>query len=197
MANYITSDLHFGHRNVMQYCPESRGHFSDVEHMNETIINNINSVVTDNDTLYILGDIAFMSPGKACSYLKQINGEKVIVWGNHDRKLRNSTEFASQKGLMGIVSHQDYISKHFEHEGAKYGVVMMHFPIYRWEGIRFGAIHLHGHCHSIPSKRNTFGDSVRAMDIGMDGHNLMPYNIDDIIKEMTARVYTGEDYHGK
>ena len=197
MSNFITSDLHLGHKRIREFCPESRGQFQSVEEMNEAIINNINSVVTDNDTLYILGDIAFNSPLIACDFLKQMNGEKVIVWGNHDRKLRQSTEFESQKRLMGVRSHQDYISKHFEVDGVKHGVVMMHFPIYSFEGIRFGAAHFHGHLHSARDKRNTFGPTVRAMDIGADGNFLTPYNIDDLLREMSTRVFSPEDYHAK
>lgn len=197
MANFVTSDLHLGHRNVIQYCPESRGHFNSVDEMNETIVTNINSMVSDNDTLYILGDIAFMAPGKACDYLKRINGEKVVVWGNHDRKLRASSEFASQKGLMGVKFDADYVSRHFEVDGYKSGVVMMHFPIYSFEGQLNGGAHVHGHCHSVRARRNTFGDKRRVQDIGMDTNFMMPYNLEDVIREMRTRELDSSDYHAK
>lgn len=197
MANYITSDPHLGHRAIINYCPLTRGHFTDADQMNETIVSNLNSVVTEEDTLYITGDIAFMPPARACEFLKRINGSKVIVWGNHDHKLRRSTEFASQKFLMGVVWEGDYKEQTFVVDDVRQQIMMMHFPIHSWNGRRHGAIHLHGHHHSYPEYRNTFGPEVRCMDIGMDGNSLMPYCIEDLVREMRNRPILNEDYHAK
>jgi calcineurin-like phosphoesterase family protein len=77
---YITSDLHFDHANILKYSPWARGHFRDVNQMNEAIVSNINSMVTDQDTLIIAGDICFSSHGKTAEFLKRINGQKKLVW---------------------------------------------------------------------------------------------------------------------
>lgn len=197
MANYITSDLHLGHRAIINYCPPTRRHFTDVDQMNETIVSNINSVVTEEDTLYILGDIAFMPPARACEFLKRINGSKVIVWGNHDHKLRRSTEFASQKSLMGVVWEGDYKEQTFVVDDVRQQIMMMHFPIFSFNGQRHGAIHCHGHRHSYHEYRNTFGPNVRCIDIGLEGNSLMPYCIEDLVREMRKRPILDEDYHAK
>ena len=53
---FLTSDCHFGHKNIIKYEPDSRGQFDSIEEMNETIIQNWNSVVNNEDTVYVLGD---------------------------------------------------------------------------------------------------------------------------------------------
>lgn len=198
MANYITSDLHLGHRAIINYCPPTRGHFTDVDQMNETIVSNINSVVTEEDTLYILGDIAFMPPARACEFLKRINGSKVIVWGNHDHKLRRSTEFASQKSLMGVVWEGDYKEQTFVVDDVRQQIMMMHFPILEWNGKRRNSFHFFGHRHTSSLQ----WINGRSCDIGMDTNNLMPYCIDDLISQRIASERADpaciqlEDYHG-
>lgn len=52
---WFTSDLHLGHRAAISMCERP---FETVEEMNETLIWNFNSCVKENDTVYILGDIA-------------------------------------------------------------------------------------------------------------------------------------------
>ena len=51
---WFTSDLHLCHDREFVY--KSRG-FQSVEDMNETLINNINDCVKEEDILYILGDL--------------------------------------------------------------------------------------------------------------------------------------------
>lgn len=189
---FVTSDLHFGHSNVIKYCPESRGSFTHVDDMDAKIVENINSVVTDDDILFILGDIAFAKPAKAVDYLKQLNGQKVFVWGNHDKKLRESSEFQMSKNLIGCISTADYLCETFVADEARYKVAMMHFPLLTWDGAHHGTIMLHGHSHSPKSHRDTM-PGKRIRDIGIDGNDLMPYNMTDLVRELATRAVS---YHG-
>ena len=90
--NFFTSDTHFYHRDLIlggYFSP--RDQFLTVEMMNDTIVANWNARVKPTDTVYLLGDIAlaFDKPAKQAmaqtlDLLNQLNGQIVIVKGNHD-----------------------------------------------------------------------------------------------------------------
>lgn len=77
---YFTSDLHFNHVNIIQYCNRP---YHYIEEMNEALVANWNSIVTPNDTVYCLGDISLtFKPIELFS--QRLNGHKYLVPGNHD-----------------------------------------------------------------------------------------------------------------
>jgi calcineurin-like phosphoesterase family protein len=57
---WLTADTHFGHTNILKYCGRP---FSSIEEMDETLINNWNNKVNQDDTVYHLGDFSFKDPG--------------------------------------------------------------------------------------------------------------------------------------
>lgn len=87
MTIYITSDLHFGHRNICgedAFC-STRKHFADTTEMNSYLIEAINSVVTNSDTLYHLGDFSMnMKPAEVLEIAMKIRGQIHFIKGNHD-----------------------------------------------------------------------------------------------------------------
>ena len=82
MTVYFTSDLHFGHKNIMNFGRSQ--YFSDLDHMRESILANINSVVGLDDELYILGDVVMGVRTDNLPHLNRILARKVLVAGNHD-----------------------------------------------------------------------------------------------------------------
>jgi len=95
---FFTSDTHFGHRNIIEYCERpflDKDGKSDVGYMNKVLIDNINEICTVNDTLYHLGDFCFVGSAtnlagnsryEANYYLSQIKPKVVIIKGNHDSR---------------------------------------------------------------------------------------------------------------
>lgn len=81
---YVISDLHFGHDNIIQYCQRP---FDDVEEMNEALIENWNNTIDDDDTVLFLGDLRHHPGELAAHWLEQLNGQIIIVRGNHDSGL--------------------------------------------------------------------------------------------------------------
>lgn len=78
---YLVGDLHFWHQNILRYEPSRP--WKTVEEMNEGLIVNWNSVVTDNDTVYCVGDFSLaFRPVEL--YTRRLRGEKILVKGNHD-----------------------------------------------------------------------------------------------------------------
>lgn len=102
MKQFITSDWHFGHKNICgeNGFVETRKHFKSVEEMNQEIIKAINSVVTDDDELYHLGDISLKKAHAVYDLLMQINGQIHLVKGNHD---------SSSKHFKYLLSHNSVL----------------------------------------------------------------------------------------
>lgn len=132
MKFYI-SDLHFGHKNILSY--DNRPFFS-VEEMNEKLIENWNKVVSDNDEVYILGDI-FWKNDKADEILKRLKGKKYLILGNHDRIN------AAMKGYFVWIKEYAEIKDNDRH------ITMSHYPIPFFKNMtREGYYMLYGHVHN-------------------------------------------------
>lgn len=80
-SKFYISDLHLGHKNILAF--DNRPFFS-LEEMTETIISNWNSVVSKNDSVYVLGDM-FWNNAEIPIVLPRLNGVKYLIKGNHDR----------------------------------------------------------------------------------------------------------------
>lgn len=119
MTTFFTSDQHFFHRNVIDFCNRP---FENVEEMNESLIDAWNKVVTKRDTVIQLGDFVFGNYDKWTSILDRLHGDIVFVKGNHD----------DSKPLKRLVA--DGYFKEF-HEVGKYMKVegyqlwLSHYPM--------------------------------------------------------------------
>ncbi|ELZ42404.1 hypothetical protein C463_10840 [Halorubrum californiense DSM 19288] len=79
---YLISDLHLDHDNIIDYCDRP---FSSVEEMNETIVENWNDSIDPGDEVLYGGDLTIQSSASALlDWLDELNGEIVFVLGNHD-----------------------------------------------------------------------------------------------------------------
>lgn len=79
---FLTSDLHLGHENIIEY---SERPFDSLAEMHETITHQWNAVVSSEDTVFVLGDVAMGDRQKELSQLLRLNGKKILINGNHDR----------------------------------------------------------------------------------------------------------------
>ena len=88
---YFTSDLHLFHDNILKF--DNRP-FNDVEEMNLEIIKRWNNKITDEDVVYILGDVSYGSAKDTIDIIKQLNYKELhLVVGNHDSKLLKDNTF--------------------------------------------------------------------------------------------------------
>ena len=79
---YFISDLHLSHNNIIKYCNRP---YENTEDMNNDIIKRWNSVVTGNDTVWVLGDVGLGKKEDIKKLLLQLKGHKKLIMGNHDR----------------------------------------------------------------------------------------------------------------
>jgi calcineurin-like phosphoesterase family protein len=169
--DFITSDIHFGHKNIMSFCPVSRAFGQgDIVRMDEEIIKRWNSAIQPDDHTYILGDVAFCNAEKAISHLKRLNGTKTLIAGNHDAKLIKDKSFCRQ-----FVDIRDYMTINVN--GTK--VIMFHYPIAEWDQMHRGAVHFHGHLHGGVSGMEAY----RCLDVGMDNYNCYPWHLNTAINQ--------------
>ena len=139
--------------------------------MNQTILNNINSVVLPEDTLYFLGDFAFGDKSEIPKLRSQIKCQNIIgLKGNHDSVL--------WKRYRDIYS-ESYLYYEFRHLGTLF--CLFHYPINEWNEINQGSIMLHGHTHRFNSS------PLRIMDVGVDPNNFLPVSIDQVVAIMNTR----------
>jgi calcineurin-like phosphoesterase family protein len=170
MKNWITSDLHFGHKNIMGFCHETRARFrNDVNYMNEQMVKEWNDLIAPEDTVYILGDVAFLPAQKAAEYITRCNGSKILIEGNHDRKTLNDPTF---RGCFKEV--HKYLDVQFNETK----VVMFHYPIAEWDQMHRGAVHFHGHLHGGSSGMERY----RCVDVGMDATGAIAISMDYAIR---------------
>jgi calcineurin-like phosphoesterase family protein len=98
MARYITSDLHLGHENIIEYCDRP---FDTIEEMNHELMRNWNHDISDNDVVFFLGDLgAFADEDQLSAWLNELNGRIVFIEGNHDYPGRYTSD---------LNTHQYYI----------------------------------------------------------------------------------------
>lgn len=170
MKKWITSDLHFGHANIQKFCPVTRGRFKDVEDMREVMIQEWNAQVGQDDLTFILGDFAFLPAAEAVKILRRLNGDKILIEGNHDRKLLNDAVFRAEFKEI----HQ-YLR--YNHDGQI--VIMMHYPIWEWDQMHRGAVHFYGHVHG----NKTGLEQYRARDVAFDATGRVVSNMDMMIAD--------------
>lgn len=182
MTLWVSSDLHFYHKNVIDFCNRP---YDSVEEMNEGIIKNFNSVISPNDTLYLLGDISFSNGDKAAEMLSRINGHKHLIIGNHDSKIVKSVKFLNELSSCSFYK---------EMKVGKYNTVMMHYPIHSWNRKSYGSIHLFGHLHGTPVDLG-FG---RYKDVGVDTNEMMPYNLQELVEDLgSVPINIERNHHGR
>ena len=134
---FFISDLHFGHKNALSF--DNRP-FVDITTHDNHLINQWNNVVGIDDDVYILGDISWYNSSKTIDIVKQLNGNKHLIIGNHDKKLLKNQELRNQ--FMEIC---DYKELHLDDGNL---LVLSHYPIPCFNRHYYGSIHLYGHVHN-------------------------------------------------
>jgi calcineurin-like phosphoesterase family protein len=187
---FFTSDTHYSHANICKATTRwtdshNARDFKSLDAMNAALVNNINEVVGENDILIHLGDWSFSGFEKIEEFRSRLVCKNIhLVLGNHDHHIERNKGDVQQM----FLSVQHYINldvrrpSHVKNgEMDKYKFVLMHFPIASWDGMNDGVIHLHGHIHLPPNKRIASG---KAVDVGVDGNNLYPIGMDEVLKLM-------------
>jgi calcineurin-like phosphoesterase family protein len=130
---FLTADTHFGHANICVFTNRDGSPlrpWDSVEEMDEEMVKRWNETVGPDDKVYHLGDVVINR--KSLSILDRLNGDKVLIKGNHDIfKLNDYTKYFRDVRGYHVVN----------------GCVLSHIPVHKDSIARFGT-NIHGHLHA-------------------------------------------------
>lgn len=137
---WVISDTHFGHENILDFEGEARP-FSSLGEHDRALIDNWNSVVGPEDRVYHLGDAFFKI--KNFNKLKELNGKKILIMGNHDVYNVDYKEVFEK--VYGCLTIHKKIGK----------IILSHIPVHPSQLDERFVFNIHGHVHSqtIPDER--------------------------------------------
>ena len=159
MKIFITSDTHFNHSNIIKYCNRP---FTDIKKMNEEIIKRWNSVVSNDDIVYHLGDFGFGSFEELKDIFDKLNGKKYLIMGNHDYKLGKN--FYKEIGFLEVY-RKECILDNF---------ILTHHP----KEVYDNKINLYGHIHDKPL--NPVFDNKKHFCVCLDRTDFYPIELDSV-----------------
>ena len=181
MAYWITSDLHFGHKNILQYNPDTRP-YASLDEMQESIISHWNSKVAPGDTVFDLGDFSFHKRWEdTLAIVKQLNGQIIKIQGNHDKRDHwRKIAYNTNK----VVKVCDY----YELKYNKKIIVMLHYPMVVWNMSHFGTLHAFGHCHG------SYAGQGKCVDVGWDAQGKI-LHMDEFAEIADAKEIYAPSHH--
>ena len=179
---HFTSDLHLFH--IMMATIRK---FKSVQEMNETLVNNWNSVVGKYDDVYFLGDL-FLGRASQIKELEaliySLNGNIFWIKGNHDRKTPKIIEerFRWIKDIEKIKIIDE------DHPHGKQEIILCHYAMRTWNKAHHGSWHLYGHSHGdLPDD-----PASRSFDVGVDCHNFTPITYQRVKEIILAKEVAAE-----
>jgi calcineurin-like phosphoesterase family protein len=170
---FYTSDLHLGHLGICKFTNYDGSKvrpWDDVDEMNEALIDNWNSVVNDDDKIYVLGDIVMNL--KHLPLMGRMKGSKRLIRGNHD--IFSTKEYMKYfKEIYGV--------RVLGEKNAKDRMILSHIPLdpnsitYRFN------INVHGHTHG-----NDTGNPLHY-NMCVEKTNYTPMSHEDLILDINNR----------
>lgn len=187
MAIWFTSDHHYGHNNIRKFTHRP---YVDLHSMNSGMTDKWNSVVQPNDTVYHLGDFVGPRIHDPIPYLKKLNGNIILISGNHDSY--------QSKQLMPLVCVG------FMHmKIGRFKCILTHRPVYPLHRVKeFYRDHnanlpntgydyvISGHIHNNPDTSNGKAHLLWtgiSLNLSVEVHDYTPVSMETIMMYLNAR----------
>jgi calcineurin-like phosphoesterase family protein len=182
---FFTSDTHFGHGNIIKFCDRP---FKDVEEMNYKLIENWNNKVPNDGLVFHLGDFAWGGYDFWKNIRNQLNGDIILIKGNHDIKNMSAT---AEEELFKFSTWQMLV----EIEGRK--LYLNHVPFLCYGGTYRdpkGLVYqLFGHVHSGPEKKGMDIPRMQYLfptqyDVGVDNNGYEPISWNELNEKIGKQL---------
>jgi calcineurin-like phosphoesterase family protein len=158
---FLVSDTHFGHMGVCKFTRNDGvtklRPYSTPEEMDEDMIAKWNAKVKPTDKVYHLGDVVINR--RALPTLARLNGDKVLIRGNHD--------------IFPDVEYRQYF-RELRAYHVMNGMILSHIPLHSDSMGRFGT-NIHGHTHA-NRVRKARGVDARTGEILYSDENDLRYH---------------------
>jgi calcineurin-like phosphoesterase family protein len=184
-ATFLVSDTHFGHAGVCRFTHPDDANvklrpWDNPDEMDDEMVRRWNDRVRPSDKVYHLGDVVINR--KALPTLHRLNGDKVLIRGNHD-----------------IFRDEEY-RRYFRELRAYHvlnGMILSHIPVHEASLGRFGT-NIHGHLHATRVKRAVGVDErtgeilydsepdVRYHCVCVEQTDFAPILLEDVYKRIAA-----------
>ncbi len=174
---FFTSDEHLGHANIIKFCNRP---YATADQMAKDLLERHNSVVSDGDEVYHLGDMFWKTFGewRAIEYVRVLHGTHFYVLGNHEELLNSSSQLRSH---FADICVRKEIRLPSTQRG---GIVLDHYAGRVWHGSNRGSWQLYGHSHGgLPEDPN-----LLAFDVGVDCHDYFPVSLEEVCKKMEGKA---------
>ena len=174
---YYISDTHFRDVKIFDKCKRP---FESVEQMEAFIIDHWNKKVTDEDVVYVLGDIGKDDDPSTIEIFKELKGHKHLIVGNHDHEM---LEAIKASGVFESVKFIDLIMD------GEYKVCICHYPIMDWMEFNRQGLLVYGHIHN-KTEKNGFAyklikdyySHLPAYNAGVDVIGFEPRTLQELMK---------------
>ena len=162
---YYTADLHFGYAPILKQRP-----FHTVEEMDQVLIDNWNQTISDEDTVYIVGDFSYNNGKVPGQYFSQLKGRKHLIRGNHDTPLENARE---------LYRYCESVVDFWELDDDGCHILLSHYPMIYAKG----GYMIHGHLHAHRSKAyELLRQLPRVLNCGVDVNHYRPVTLQQLIE---------------
>jgi calcineurin-like phosphoesterase family protein len=172
-AVWLVSDTHFGHLGVCRFTRQDGTKlrpWDTPEEMDDEMVRRWNDAVRPGDKVYHLGDVVINR--RALSTLDRLNGDKVLIKGNHDIfKLEDYTKYFRDIRAYHVMT------------GA--GVILSHIPLHPESHGRFG-LNIHGHTHEKRVRLDNQEIDLRYFCVCVEQTDFRPILLEEVLKRSRA-----------
>ncbi len=176
---YYTADLHFGYKPIINQASRP---FLSVQEMDEALVSNWNAVVSEDDTVYFIGDIGGHCTPFPAKQLERLQGHKHLIRGNHDTCLDNQEV---------LFDYFESVSDFLEIDDGEYHITLCHYPLVYIQG----GFMIHGHIHNTQQEiHQILRQLPRVMNAGDDINHYCPVTLTQLIEN--NREYYNDPQHG-